>query len=149
LKVATRMVGFGPGGQRAGDVEQGVEHRLRDLQHLGRRLVALLVLDQPRGLLVEVDAGLSARAVRPARRALEISADRLGPCTRTPMSAIAAMKASLKLRPPVMLPLARGQPDQGLRRPAPSAPAHCRCCGRVRRGRHRDADAYRPAPARR
>ena len=35
-----------------------VEQRLRHLQDLGRGLVTLLELDQPRGFLVEVDADL-------------------------------------------------------------------------------------------
>ena len=36
----------------AAQFEQGVEHGLRDLQHLGCSLVTLLELDQPGGLLV-------------------------------------------------------------------------------------------------
>lgn len=38
-------------------LDQCVEDILRDLDHLGRGLVSLLVLDQTRSLFVEVDAG--------------------------------------------------------------------------------------------
>src|SRR6185295_5954975 len=40
------------------DLQQRVEHRLRDLEDARRGLVALLELDQPRRFLVEVDARL-------------------------------------------------------------------------------------------
>src|SRR5450755_1755988 len=51
----------------AADLQQAVEHRLRDLQHLGRRLVALLVLDEACRFLVEVDTRLVGRGRRRAR----------------------------------------------------------------------------------
>ena len=58
-------------GDSSADLEQRVEDRLRDLQHLGRRLVALLVLDQARRFLVEVDTrARGLRFVRCTRDAL-------------------------------------------------------------------------------
>src|SRR3954471_18781665 len=73
--------------QSRADLQQRVEHRLRDLQDPRRRLVALLVLDQPRRFLVEVDAGLlgdrglrlagnRSRLVGGKARALHADADR-------------------------------------------------------------------------
>jgi hypothetical protein len=79
-------------GRSAGDVQQLGEHLLGDLQHLGRGLVALLVLDQARRLFVEVDAGAVGRADSACvKRASEMAAVASAPWARTPTSASAAM----------------------------------------------------------
>src|SRR5215207_10893174 len=50
--------GASVGASSPADLQEAVEDRLRDLQHLGGGLVALLELDQAGRLLVEVDARL-------------------------------------------------------------------------------------------
>ena len=83
-------------------MEQRVEDRLRDLRHLGRRLVTLLVLDQPRRLFVQVDAAGGGVARASASAAMD-DGDRPRPAaawTRTPKSDSAPAQASVRVSPP-------------------------------------------------